>query len=228
MKTVLAVVPQRGRQDRVRVFLDEGPSLSLTRLTAAEWAITEGRTLSDGDLREIIALDTRRSALDTALTFLSYRPRSAAEVRGRLRRARFSQAVVQETLERLREQGLVDDASFAEFWVENREAYHPRSRRLLRQELRGKGVDQEVAGEAVAEVDEEAGAYRLARKRGALLNKLEYPEFRRRLGGFLQRHGYPYAVCARTVARVWEELHGEAPEEDELTGLGENVIEPIE
>lgn len=215
MKTVLAILPERGYKDRVRVFLDEGPSLSLTRLTAAEWTIAEGRALADEELREIAAVDFRRTAWDTALTFLSHRPRSEAEVRQRLRRARFSPALIQETLDRLREQRLVNDAEFAEFWVGSRESAHPRSRLALKQELRAKGVKQETALEAVGGVDEEAGAYRLGRKRGAGLKGLEYPEFRRRLGGLLQRHGYGYSICSYVVARVWEELHGETAEEEE-------------
>lgn len=219
MKTVLAILSERGHRERVRVFLDDGPSLTLTRLTLAERSIHVGRTFSDEEFAEIVAGDTRQTAFDTALNFLSHRPRSEAEIRQRLGRSRFTVTLIDETLDRLRAHNLVNDEAFTEFWVASREASHPRSQFALKQELRAKGVEQEIVQDAIAGVDEDDGAYRLARKRGASLRDLEYPEFRKRLGSFLQRHGYRYGIASKTVARVWEEeLHGEANGDDEAPG----------
>ena len=210
MKKVLAVLSLRGHKDRMRVFLDEGPTLILTRLTIADRRIYDGRELDDDELREILASDADRMAYETALNFLSYRARSEAEIRRRLRRDRTFPSAIDTTVERLKRNGLLDDAAFAAMWTREREQHAPRGKALLKFELKQKGIEQETVQEAVADVDEEEGAYRIAKRRAPQLQKLEYTEFRQKLGNYLQRHGYPYGVAAKTVRQVWSELQGEA------------------
>ena len=57
-------------------------------------------------------------ALDSALRFLSYRPRSEQEVRRRLGRQAWPAEVIEAVVARLRAVGLLDDAAFARLWVE--------------------------------------------------------------------------------------------------------------
>ena len=52
--------------------------------------------------------------------------------------------MIEETIERLRENGLANDNKFARVWVENRNTFRPRSRRVLTMELRQKGLDDET------------------------------------------------------------------------------------
>jgi len=106
-----------------------------------------------------------RKSLDSALRLLSYRPRSEQELRDRLARKAFGRRVIEDTLRRLRELGYVDDAAFARFWTETRQAQRPRSRRLLTGELRRRGVAQEQAEEATADISDEEAAYQAASRR---------------------------------------------------------------
>src|SRR5207237_2338701 len=100
---------------------------------------------------------------ESAIRFLSYRPRSAREVEMRLRKKGYSAETIATVLERLRQRGYVDDLEFARFWVGNRMTFSPRGPRLLRSELRQKGVPQDVVdavmqeqGEAQEESQEKA------------------------------------------------------------------------
>jgi regulatory protein len=138
-------------------------------------------------------------------------------MRGALARSRVPAAVLEATLARLRDLGLLDDAEFARSYVEGRDRTSPRSRRLLRSELRARGVDRAALAEPVSEIDEGDAAYRAGEKRARALAQLAYADFRRRLGDYLLRRGFSYETAAATVARVWEELRGERPvEEDAL------------
>src|SRR3954470_7278260 len=56
-------------------------------------------------------------------------------------------------LDRFEEVGLVDDAAFAREWVEQRQSGRGLARRALAMELRRKGGDDEVAREALGEID---------------------------------------------------------------------------
>ena len=149
-------------------------------------------------------------AVQTGLRFISYRPRSRQEVRLRLGR-RFSGGTVERALARLQERGYLDDAAFARFWRESREAHRPRSAALVRRELAQHGVGRDVAEEAVAGLDDEANAYRAGLGRLRLLEGLDYVPFRRRLEGYLKRRGFGAAVCRRTVERLWRERLSHKP-----------------
>ena len=86
-------------------------------------------------------------------------------------------------------------------------------------ELRRKGLDDETVRSAVSGVNEEALAYEAARKRIGRLKSLEWPEFRKKLSEFLARRGFPYAVIASIVSRIWNETHKEEKlfEDEDLT-----------
>ncbi|NTU56884.1 MAG: RecX family transcriptional regulator, partial [Anaerolineales bacterium] len=129
------------------------------------------------------------------------------------------EAVIMETLERLRRDGLANDGQFARAWVENRSTFRPRSRRLMALELRQKGLDDEAAKSALEGVDDDALAYEAAQKRATRFKGLEWSEFRTKLSGFLARRGFSYSVIAPVVTRIWNEMHAEEQhfEEEDTT-----------
>lgn len=205
---VTAVVRQHRRR-RVNVFVDGHFALVLGLELAAEQDIRPGRALTPNELAALAEAEARRSALEAALRLLTYRPRSERELRDRLARKGFPPEIVAATLGRLRELGYLDDAAFARFWTETRQALRPRSRRLVAGELRRRGVAQLTAEAATADISDEEAAYQAASRRLRALRGLEYPRFRERLGGFLTRRGFGYDVARRTIERCWAELAGD-------------------
>ena len=151
-----------------------------------------------------------------ALRFLSYRPRSEAEVRARLRRC-FPSHIVQQVMESLAEQALVNDAAFAKLWRSSRDSLNPRSAAAIRRELITKGVARDVADAAVRDADDEASAYRAALKWTRRLDQADFPTFRRRLWGYLQRRGFGDSMTRHTIARLWDERPaGPGPPPDDV------------
>ena len=144
-------------------------------------------------------------AKNAALRLLTYRSRSEKEIERRLQ-GRFTDDVIQRTLESLKNQGLVDDAAFAQQWREQRERFRPRGPALIRQELRKLGVDREVIQDALSEFDSAAVAYKAGSKYAAKLSVEDGTAFRRKLGGFLQRRGFGGEELSQTVERIWREL----------------------
>ena len=138
-----------------------------------------------------------------------------------LRRKGVPDDAAAQVLGRFDEVGLIDDAAFAGQWVRSRHRFRGLGRRAIAQELRRKGVDDEVAAEALAEVDseaEEARARQLVDKKLRTL-RLATPDDRavaaRRLVGMLARKGYGAGV-AYAVVRAGLAAHG--AEADELGG----------
>jgi regulatory protein len=144
-------------------------------------------------------------ALDLAQRFLAARPRSEQEVRRRLARAGFAADVQDAALERLRGARLVDDQAFASYWLEQRQTFRPRGARLLRAELRQRGIDAEDAAQAFERTTATAedDAFRAAAKRAAQLANLDEPVFRTRLSQHLARRGFDWDVITLTVERLW-------------------------
>jgi regulatory protein len=111
-------------------------------------------------------------------------------------------------LDRFTEVGLIDDAAFARAWVGSRQSGRGLARRALRAELQARGVDAEVAAEAVALVDDEderAAARTLVRRRLAGMQRLDQATATRRLMGMLARKGYAGGLAAAVVREALEQ-----------------------
>src|SRR5512144_204464 len=117
MKKITAIEGQKRTPNRVNIHLDGEFAFGLARIVAA-W-LRVGQELSDEKIEQLIAEDARERAFQQAMLFLSYRARSEAEIRKNLRKHEFAEAVIEETLERLRQARLADDDEFARAWVEN-------------------------------------------------------------------------------------------------------------
>lgn len=203
MRTITAIEVQKRGQKRLNVFCDGTFAFSVKREVIVEQGIRVGQTLSDSQVEELLRADLLYRCLEAAFRLLSYRPRSEAEIRGRLSR-RFEGETIEKTIIHLKENQLIDDAAFAEFWRDNRESFRPCGKRLLRKELKGKGVASEVIDEVIEMVKDEESAYRAAQRRVRAL-ETDYETFRRKLGAFLGRRGFSYGVINSTVERLWRE-----------------------
>ena len=205
MKKVTAI--RSGRGKRVNVFLDGRFAFSLEAEVALKENLRVGQELSEANIEALAQTDLFQRCLNAAIHYLSYRLRSEAELRGRLGRRGFDGDNVEAVIARLKEQGLVNDLAFAEFWKDNRQSFRPRSRWLTALELRQKGVAKAVIDQVVADVDDEDSAYRAALSRARSLPRSDYQSFRRRLGEYLRRRGFSYRVISHTVERLWPESY---------------------
>lgn len=214
MKKITALVVQKRNPNRVNVHLDGEYAFGLARIVAV-W-LRVGQELDEEKLKRLQVEDARERAVQQALLFLSYRARSESEIRQNLRKHEMPEEVIEETIARLRQDGLANDGQFAQAWVENRSTFRPRSRRMLAMELRQKGLDDEAVSSALEDVDDEPLAYEAAKKRAPRLKALEWADFRKKLSEFLARRGFSYSVIAPVVTRIWNELQkDEKPYEEE-------------
>lgn len=154
----------------------------------------------------------RRILLDQ----LTGRARSRKELSDKLASRQVPAEVATAVLDRFEEVGLIDDGAFARTWVSQRQQGKGLSRRVLAQELRRKGVDDEVAKEALEEIDadDEAQAARaLVAKKLRSMQRLDDQVATRRLVGMLGRKGYPpglaFGVVREELAAAGRECPGD-------------------
>lgn len=141
--------------------------------------------------------DSQEEALQRALRFLGYRPRSEAEVLNYLTRRGCSKGVAERTLENLRSLNYVNDQIFARDWARSRSDNRGYGPKRIEQELRTKGIGPALIRDAIAEAfspEEEVEKARILLVRRFKDKKLNDPKTLRQASAFLQRRGYRAAV----------------------------------
>lgn len=203
MAVITRLVKAKGRSRRVRVYLDGRYAFSLEDTVAARLKLRD--ELDETRIEALGQASQREHCWAAAEHYLANRPHSRKELEQKLGRRGFDEATVSSVLSSLAEHGVLDDAEFAAFWCDNREAFRPGSKRLAALELAQKGVDQAVIARTTGALDDADSAYRAAAKRARLLQAADYDTFSRRLGDFLRRRGFGYEVARNTVERLWQE-----------------------
>ncbi len=193
------------RVQRSNIFLDNKFAFSLDNEVIVKDGLRIGRELSAKEVKALTQADHYQRCLNAAFHFLSYRPRSESETRERLEKKGYDSTDVERVLAQLKRLDLVNDTAFAEYWKENRNSFRPRGQRMVKMELRRKGVDSEVINEVVEKIDDTENAYRAAMVKARTLSLADYQIFRQKLGGYLQRRGFSYGVINNMVKRIWQE-----------------------
>lgn len=211
-KKITALKIQKRNPGRVNVYLDGEFAFGLAKIVAAWLKI--GQELDEAKIAQLRSEDEAEVSYQKALHFLSYRPRSENEVRQRLLKNEYDESVIDGTIERLKELNFLGDQEFASMWIENRSTFRPRSKRMLSMELRRKGVSEEVIASALEEAqDDEVLAYQAGERYAHRLKDLDWPDFRKKLLGYLGRRGFFYATAAPVVRQIWTEMHSEDDEQ---------------
>jgi regulatory protein len=195
---------QKKNPQRVNVFLDGEFGFGVSRIVAA-W-LQVGQELSDDKIQQLKGEDEKEAAYQQALRLLNNRYRSTAEIRKSLEKKEYPVEVIEGTLSRLADSGLVNDDHFARMWVDNRTEFRPRSKWALSVELRQRGLSQEIIDKSIEGVDDEELAYRAGMKHVKKLDASDWLIYRKQMCNFLIRRGFNYEIARNTTRRIWEEI----------------------
>jgi regulatory protein len=147
---------------------------------------------------------------------LAVQARSRADLEQALAKKHVPAEVAAAVLDKFEAAGLVDDEEFARAWVQGRQRSKGLSSRVLAMELRRKGVDDEIARQALSELDPELevqAAHRLVQTKLRSMSTLDETTKIRRLTGLLARKGYSPQLAFEVVR---EELGAEVQPLDSL------------
>jgi regulatory protein len=165
---------------------------------------------------EMSADELSSFAREIVVRKLSERAHSRSDLAQALIKKQVPAGVVEATLAKFEVAGLIDDEDFARSWVQARQRGKGLSSRALANELRTKGVDDDIAKEVLGELDPEAeveAAHRLVRTRLRSMSRFDDATKTRRLTGMLARKGYPSQLA---FAVVREELGADAEPLDSM------------
>ena len=148
------------------------------------------------------------TAYNYALNLLAARPYSSRSLHKKLLQKQYSAADADDAIRRLVDNGILDDAKYAEQYARSKMQTTGASKRRLQQDLYRKGIKGDVATDAIDnvveqdEIDTAAVIERVAKKKLAQLGDLEPLVIRRRLFAFLSRRGYDVDEIKTVVARL--------------------------
>ena len=151
---------------------------------------------------------TPPSAYNYALNLLSARPYATRALHRKLIQKQYSAADADDAIRRLVDNGLLNDAKYAEQYARSRITTTGASKRRVQQDLYRKGISGDLATNAIAnvleseEIDPEAVLARVAKKKLAQLGDLEPLVLRRRLFAFLARRGYDVDEIKAVISRL--------------------------
>lgn len=213
-------ISSQKRKRRVNVFLDEKFAFGLDLETLAKHNLQVDQEVSQGEIEEILKEGEFQKVYDKTLNFLSFRPRSEKEIRDYLEKKKVGGEVKKMVMKKLKRLGLLDDKKFALWWIEQRASFRPSGRRLLEQELRGKGVNQKIVKEALTQISQKEGetrdaiacqfyssferrlALKAAGKGLSRYQKLPPLKFRQKMGAFLARRGFSWEVIKEVIDEI--------------------------
>lgn len=183
---------------------------------------TVGERLEAGELTLDEAAEHAR---ETVLRILTAAPKSRSEIERSLARKGYPDEVVAPLLDRFDEVGLVDDAAYAELIVRTRHAERGLARRAIAAELRRRGIEDEVAADALEQIDpddERTAAAELARKHVARTRGQDREKRVRRAVAALARKGHGPSVA---FAAVRDALADEGEDVDDALDAADGYAE---
>ncbi len=148
---------------------------------------------------------TYSDGMNVALYALGPRARSRAELHAHLIKRNFELSIVEAVLDQLEIEGLLNDLEFAQLWSESRQRQKKMSKRLIIQELRGKGVTQEIIDEVMEEIDDESEyklAFALAERKYRSCSHLDPEKIYSRISGALSRKGFSGGLTSRIIREL--------------------------
>lgn len=199
---------QQKRKNRVNVYLDGKFGFGVTLESALENHLKVGQELSQEKIEQLRGKDYLDINFSKLVNFASRRPRSEKEIKDWFRRKNIDLKAQNDLFNRLNKTGLVNDEEFAKWWVEQRIHFRLKPPKMLKLELRQKGIRQEVIEKVLSET-ESPSELELARK--VILKKFKKipipkdPKDKKRVYDFLLRRGFSYNTIKEALAPNCEE-----------------------
>ncbi len=197
---ITSIKPQKN-QKRVNIYLDNKFGFGLDLENFVKHHLKVDQELSEEQISEIVKKREFQKSLDKLLRFATLRPRSEKEVRDYLKRKKVHESSFDELFNKLIRLELIDDEKFAKWWVEQRQLFKPKPKRVLSQELRIKGVNNELIKEVLGEIeiDEKNIAKALVQKKMYKWEKLDENTRKQKITQFLAGKGFGWDVIVQII-----------------------------
>jgi len=190
-------------KDRVNIYVDGVFSFAVYKETALAEKLKKGVEINHEQIQEIRREDAQKYAFSAALQYVSFKQRTEKEVRDKLRQKGIDEAASEIALEKLRDYGYVNDEDYAGLYAEELNAKY--GRRMIRQKMRLKGLDDEVIAQALEGLQGETPIIaQLERYETRFLND-EPKKREQKIMRALMAKGFEYEEIRQAMSEMGEE-----------------------
>ena len=204
MKTITDITPQVKSATRCNVFLDGEFFCGMNLETVMKNRLRVGLTVTEAELEAIQLESDLHTAIDKAMTYLTGSVKTEKQVRDYLKEKGFAYPVIARVIEKLADYGFLNDEYYAKRYAET--YADKKGARLIKLELRKKGVKDDAADQAVEDLgDQTDAAIAIAKKymRGKEPDLKTVQKLYRHL--LSKGFGYDEAKAAADAVRAEEE-----------------------
>lgn len=219
MKITL-IEPQKNNPQRVNIFIDGNFFCGLSLMDVATNHLQEGQEVTDNDLRNLWSKSIKSKLKDDVLNLLSFRPRSEKETKDYLKKKlqkiteknevkainlTDDEKLITEIVSELISKNLLNDIDFSRWWINQRQEFRPKGKRLIEYELLQKGVHKknfEIAWSSSTEKkDEITLALNFLEKKANRLKNLDEKTKREKIFSWLTARGFSYETIKKVIDR---------------------------
>lgn len=203
MPQITKITPQKNQQ-RFNVYIDGQFAFGVSKFTLLQKGLKEQKQVSQKVIDEVIKKEKTSKFMDLANNFLSVRPRSEKELKDYLTRkisqieqVKFHEAagspIIERVVKTLKRYGYIDDKSFAKWFVKSRLNSNKKSVRLIKLELKRKGVpSQLIESLKFPASQDKKSAVSLVQKKVERWQKLKPLEYKKKFYAYLLSRGFEY------------------------------------
>lgn len=134
---------------RYNIFLDDEYSFSVDEAILIEFNLGKGVELDEKTIEAIIQKENIHKSYTQAIHYLSFRMRSRKEIYDYLEKKEVGHEQIEEIIGRLTREKLINDREFADMFVRTRINTSTKGPRMIKNELREKGVTNAIADESL-------------------------------------------------------------------------------
>ena len=200
MPIITLIKPQK-KKNRVNIYLDDKFGFGIDLENFVKLGLKVDQELTEEEVADIVKKAEFQKTLDKLLRFATLRPRSEKEIKDYFRRKKVHESLHKELFNRLNRLELIDDEKFAKWWVEQRQSFRPKPKRIMNYELRMKGIDNEIIKKVLGEekIDEEKMAKEILGRKMYKWKNLEGFEKKQKMSQYLAQKGFSWEIIEKVT-----------------------------
>jgi len=189
----------------IKIFIDDAYAFSMMEEDYILQVLYEKQDISEEEVQRIKEITNVKAVKNQALRYLAKKDYTKMQLIEKLDRIGYDEETVRAVVTELKTMGYINDRMYAHKYITDRLKLKPKSRKALFLELRQKGLDEEIIGEALEdiEIDDTLLAYRAAKKRFGKYD-ISDKQVKRKVYSFLGHRGYDMETIAKVVRQLEE------------------------
>ena len=212
MSMILHMEPRPRKKGSYLLTLDDDRIVPVHEEVIVKYKLRSGMEVEDGSLQQWILEADTKMAYDQSLRYLQYRARTRKQLCDYLARRGFGKEAMEAAADKLEGYHFLDDADYAARYIRGKKSDKPMGRRRMAQELKARGISEEIlqtAMEGYSEEEEQEQAIRLGETCAKRYRDLPAEEFRVKVGRTLKRRGFDWDTVRHVLRRLQEEEEGQ-------------------